>query len=347
VFTRTGATWAQQAYIKAANADAADQFGWSLALSNNGNTLAVGAQGEGSAATGINSNREDNSAADAGAAYVFVRSGSMWIQQAYIKASNAQGGDRFGFSIALTADGNALAVGAYDEDGGASGINGAVNEDAPGSGAAYVFVRRGTTWTQDAYVKQTTTVRNSALGSAIALSADGTTLAVGAVDETSLTRGIDGDESSKQDDTVSAGAIYVYGRTADGWRRQAYVKSFNIGPTDLFGMRLALSRDGSILAAGAPGQSGSGRGFKANPEELKAPESGAVYLFVRNPGRWTQQAYIKAPNADEFDQFGSGVALSADGATLAVAVNGDDSASGTDGNQNDNSLRDSGAVFVY
>ena len=347
VFARTGTTWAQQAYIKASNADAADQFGWSLALSNDGNTLAVGAQGEGSAATGINASQEDNSAADAGAAYVFVRTGAMWTQQAYIKASNAQGGDRFGFSIALTADGNTLAVGAYDEDGGASGINGAVNEDAPGSGAAYVFVRRATAWSQEAYVKQTTTVRNSALGSATALSADGTTLAVGAVDETSLTRGIDGDESSKQDNTVSAGAIYVYGRTADGWRRQAYVKSFNIGPTDLFGMRLALSRDGGILAAGAPGQSGSGRGFKANSEELKAPESGAVYLFVRNAGRWTQQAYIKAPNADEFDQFGSGVALSADGATMAVAANGEDSGSGTDGNQNDNSLRDSGAVFIF
>jgi len=347
VFARTGTAWAQQAYIKASNADAADQFGWSLALSNDGNTLAVGAQGEGSAATGINANQEDNSAADAGAAYVFVRQGATWSQQAYIKPANAQGGDRFGFSITLSADGNTLAVGAYDEDGGATGINGAVNEDAPGSGAAYVFLRKGTTWTQEAYVKQTTTVRNSALGSAVALSADGTTLAVGAVDETSLTRGIDGDENSKQDNTVSAGAIYIYGRTAEGWRRQAYVKSFNIGPTDLFGMRLAVSRDGSVLAAGAPGQSGSGRGFNASPEELKAPESGAVYLFVRNAGKWTQQAYIKAPNADEFDQFGSGVALSADGATLAVAANGDDSASGIDGNQNDNSLRDSGAVFVF
>jgi FG-GAP repeat protein len=347
VFARTGARWAQQAYIKAANADAGDQFGWSLALSQDGNTLAVGAQSEASAATGINGNREDNSAPDAGAAYVFVRRGSTWTQEAYVKASNAQAGDRFGFSITLSADGNTMAVGAYDEDGGASGINGAVNEEAPGSGAAYVFTRRGTTWTQEAYVKQTTTVRNSALGSAIALSADGTTLAAGAVDETSLTRGIDGDENSKQNNTVSAGAIYIYGRTADGWRRQAYVKSFNVGPTDLFGMRLALSRDGALLAAGAPGQSGGGRGFKANPEDLTAPESGAVYLFARGAGRWTQSAYIKAPNAEAFDQFGSGVALSGDGGTLAVAANGDDSGSGIDGDQHDNSVRDSGALFVF
>ena len=92
---------------------------------------------------------------------------------------------------------------------------------APGSGAAYVFVRRGTTWTQEAYVKQSNTVRNSALGSAIALSADGTTLAVGAVDETSLTRGIDGDENSKQDNTVPrARSTYTDGPpTAGGSRR--------------------------------------------------------------------------------------------------------------------------------
>ena len=124
------------------------------------------------------------------------------------------------------------------------------------------------------------------------------------------------------------------------------MKSFNIGPTDLFGMRLALSRDGSVLAAGAPGQSGGGRGFKANPGGLHRAGIGRRLCLLRSAGRWTQHAYIKAPNAEAFDQFGSGVALSADGATMAVAANGEDSGSGIDGNQNDNSLRDSGAVFA-
>jgi hypothetical protein len=347
VFGRTGSAWTQQAYVKASNPDESDQFGWSLALSHDGRTLAVGAQGEGSAATTINGNQEDDSAADAGAAYVFTRRGTAWTQQAYIKPANGQAGDRFGFSITLSGDGNTMAVGSYDEDGGASGIDGAINEDAPGSGAAYVFIRRGTEWTQQSYVKQSHTVRNSALGSAVALSADGGTLAVAAVDETSLSRGIDGDQKSTQNNAISAGAIYVFGRAGASWRQQAYVKSFNIGPTDLFGMRLALSRDGSVLAAGAPGQSGGGRGFAADPEAFTAPESGAVYVFVRNAGRWTQRDYIKAPNAEEYDQFGSGVALSADGATMAVAANGDDSGAGIDGDQNDNSVRDAGAVFVY
>jgi hypothetical protein len=357
VFARTGDRWVQQGYIKASNADAGDQFGWSVALNNDGSTLAVGAQSEASASAGISppspggaggtgGNQEDNSAPDAGAAYVFVRRGVTWTQQAYIKPSNAQGGDRFGFSIAVSGDGNTLAAGSYDEDGSAAGVNGVSNEEAPNSGAAYVFVRRGEAWTQEAYVKQSTTVRNSAFGSAVALSGDGATLAVGAVDETNLTRGIDGDQTSTQNNAVSAGAIYVFGR-AGGWRQQAYVKSFNIGPTDLFGVRLALSRDGSVLAAGAPGQSGGGRGVNANPEDFTAPESGAVYVFLRSGGRWMQHAYIKAPNAEPFDQFGSGVALSADGATMAVAANGEDSGSGIDGDQNNNVVRDSGALFIF
>ena len=189
MFARTGTTWAQQAYVKASNTDAGDQFGWSVALNHDGTTLAVGAQSEASGAAGINANQADNAAADAGAAYVYVRRGTAWSQQAYIKASNAQGGDRFGFCLSLSGDGNTLAVCGYDEDGGATGVNGPQNEGAGGSGAAYVFVRRGTAWSQEAYVKASNTAPNAAMGSSIALSADGNTLAVGSADEDSLSPG--------------------------------------------------------------------------------------------------------------------------------------------------------------
>jgi len=347
VFVRAGTAWTQQAYIKASNADAGDQFGWAVALNHDGTTLAVGAQSEGSAATGVNGNQADNAAPDAGAAYVFVRRGAAWTQQAYIKAANAQGGDRFGFCLALSGDGDTLAVCGYDEDGGATGVNGPVDEAAPGSGAAYVFVRRGAAWSQEAYVKPSNTTRNAAFGSSIVLSADGNTLAVNAADEDSLSPGIDGDQRSTPTDEGSAGAVYVYGRANGVWAQQAYVKSFNIGPTDLFGFRMALSRDGNVLAAGAPGETGGGRGINPKPGEGSAPESGAVYVFLRNAGRWTQHAYLKAPNADEFDQFGSGVALSADGRTLAVAANAEDSGAGIDGDQRDNSVRDSGALYIF
>ena len=349
VFVRSGPAWSQQAYVKASNADAGDQFGWSLALSHDGRTLAVGAQAEASVATGINGNQGDNSAANAGAAYVFARTGTTWSQQAYVKAFNAQAGDQFGFSVTLSGNGDTMVVGAYDEDGGGKGVNPVPDEAAANSGAAYVFVRRGTTWTQESYIKASNTVRNIAFGAAMALSADGSTLAVTAVDETNLTGGINGDERSVPNNEISAGAVYVFGRAGASWQQQAYVKSSNIGPTDLFGIRLGITGDGSMVVVGAPGHAGPGRGVNPpNPLERSAPESGAAYVFLRTGGRWSQHAYLKAPNADPYDQFGSGVAVDATGSVLVVAADGEDGGSmGIGGNQDDNAVRDAGALFVY
>src|SRR5690606_33882888 len=98
VFVRNGTVWSQQAYLKAANADAYDFFGYAVAIS--GDTVVVGAYYEDSAGSDPN----DNSAADAGAAYVFVRTGTVWSQQAYLKAANAEAGDNFGISVAISGD---------------------------------------------------------------------------------------------------------------------------------------------------------------------------------------------------------------------------------------------------
>src|SRR6266705_2462246 len=107
-----------QAYVKASNTGAADDFGFAVALSSDGNTLAVGAPGEASA--GIET---DNSAPSAGAVYVYTRSGTTWTQRAYIKASNPGAGDQFGTSVALSSDGITLAVGAPGEDSSVTGID--------------------------------------------------------------------------------------------------------------------------------------------------------------------------------------------------------------------------------
>ena len=122
VFTRdAAAAFAQQAYIKASNTNAGDEFGVRVVLS--GDTLVVGAHREDSAATGIDGNQSDNSAPDAGAVYVFTRDAAgVWSQQAYIKASNADAGDWFGRTIALSGD--TLVVGAHRETSAATGIDG-------------------------------------------------------------------------------------------------------------------------------------------------------------------------------------------------------------------------------
>jgi hypothetical protein len=117
---------------------------------------------------------------DSGALYVFTRQGAVWSQQVYLKASNTGAGDSLGCNgIALSGDGNTLAAGAFLEDGDAIGINGnAANDAAQDSGAAYVFVRRNSAWSQQAYVKAPATA-SSYFAASVSLSADGGTLAVG------------------------------------------------------------------------------------------------------------------------------------------------------------------------
>jgi hypothetical protein len=114
----------------AQNTNAADSFGISVALSADGSTMAVGALFESGAARGINGDQADNSLPFAGAVYVFTRSGTTWTQQAYIKASNTWSNDVFGASIALSADGSTLAVGAPGEDSAVPGVDGEQTNDS-------------------------------------------------------------------------------------------------------------------------------------------------------------------------------------------------------------------------
>src|SRR5690349_9185924 len=147
----------QQGYLKASNTNANDQFGYLIAFS--GDTLVVGAPQEGSNATGVNGDQANNSAPNAGAVYVFTRTGGVWTQQAYLKASNTDANDQFGVSVALSGD--TLAVGAMFEDSNATGVNGnQADNSAPGAGAVYVFTRTGGVWTQQAYLKASNTDAN-------------------------------------------------------------------------------------------------------------------------------------------------------------------------------------------
>src|SRR5205809_40256 len=107
-------------------------------------------------ATGVNGNQSDNRAPGSGAVYVFVRRGTNWSQQAYLKASNTDAFDYFGFSVAISGD--TIVVGAPYEASNATGVNGNESDNsAPQAGAAYVFVRNGTNWAQQAYLKASNT----------------------------------------------------------------------------------------------------------------------------------------------------------------------------------------------
>ncbi|MCC6139643.1 MAG: FG-GAP repeat protein [Nitrospira sp.] len=337
VFTRTNGSWTQQAYLKASNPGASDLFGSALALS--GDTLVVGAYQEDSNATGVNGDQTDNSAGDSGAAYVFTRSGGIWSQEAYLKASNAGAGDRFGSAVTLSGD--TLVVGAYQEDSAATGINGfQTDNSAADSGAAYVFMRTNGSWSQQAYLKASTVDAGDVFGSALALSGD--TLVAGATGEASAATGSNGDQTDNS--AVDSGAVYVFTRTNGSWTQQAYLKASNPGTSDLFGGTLALS--GGTLVVGATGEGSNAVGLNGDQTDNSEGDSGAIYVFTRSGSGWSQQTYLKASNTNEFDYFGSSIALSGD--RLAVGAPGEGSnAVGLNGDQADNSASNSGAVYVF
>ena len=362
VFTRSGDSWSQQAYLKASNtgrrADESDlladgdQFGFSIAVSGDGNTIAVGATTEDSAATGINGDASNDAAQSAGAVYVFSRTANTWAQQAYLKGSNTEAGDLFGYDVSLSDNGNTLVAAGYDEDGPGRGVNVDQGNGGNGSGAIYVFARSGANWQQEAYLKGSRSEGNDALGFSVSISGDGNTIAAGAGDEACLVPGINpqGCDTDKPEDASggSAGAAYVWVRNGATWTEQAFIKPSNPQLQDWFAVNLAISGDGNTLLVGAPMEDSSARGINGDQQNNAATESGAAYLFTRSGGTWTQQAYIKADNADQFDEFGVSVAVSGDGRTLITGARMESGgAMGVNGNQADNAVPESGAVYVW
>jgi FG-GAP repeat protein len=145
-------------------------------------------------------------------------------------------------------------------------------------GAAYVFVRSGGTWSQQAFIKPSNTGPNDWFGSRLALSGDGNTAAIGAALEDSGAKGIDGrqnDESASE-----AGAVYLFTRDGTSWQQRAYIKGSNTEAYDEFGSSVALDRNGSLLVASARGEDSAARGANGNQTSNAAAEAGAVYVFA-------------------------------------------------------------------
>ena len=152
MFVRSGTAWSQQAELTAADGAANDYFGTSVAIS--GSTVVVGAPSKNSST---------------GAAYVFVRSGTAWSQQAELTAADGASGDSFGTSVAIS--GTTAMVGAPSKD--------------SSTGAAYVFARSGTAWPQQAKLTAADATAGDQFGYWVGIS--GPTAVVGAPNRNSGT----------------------------------------------------------------------------------------------------------------------------------------------------------------
>ena len=134
--------------------------------------------------------REDTGATDAGAAYIFTRSGSTWSQQQKIQASDAQQADYFGYSVSISGDGNTAIVGAYQEDTGATN-----------AGSAYIFTRSGSTWSQQQKIQSSDIQSGDNFGFSVSISGEGNTAIMGARLEDAA--------------ATNAGAAYIFQKESD------------------------------------------------------------------------------------------------------------------------------------
>ena len=221
-------------------------------------------------------------ATDAGAIYVFVRTGTTWTQQAKLTAPDAAADDQFGFLVAVSGD--TLVAGSHLDD----------NPNGAEAGSVYVFSRSGATWTMAQKLIAPDGAADDRFGFPVAL--DGATLAVG----------------SYRNDTaggVDAGSVYVFVRSGASWAMEQKLTAPDGATDDQFGRWVSVSGDtlavGSILDDNANGT-----------------DAGSAYVFVRAGGAWTLQQKL-GPEGAESDQFGRSVAVSSD--TLAVGAYLDDS----------------------
>ncbi|ANW23289.1 hypothetical protein BA953_03190 [Vibrio coralliilyticus] len=367
LFSRESGSWRQVAYVKASNAGAYDRFGFNVVISGDGSTMAASSGGEDNGVSGIITDgsevTDSGFESGSGAVYLFRKNVGNWQQTAYVKPSNTDTNDWFGYSIDLSQDGTTMVVAARDEDNSAKGIitDGSEVSDiglAAESGAVYVFRNAANTWSQMAYIKASNTESGDQFGKSLSLSADGATLAVGAPNEDNGLAGIvtDGSEVLDSGSAPSSGAVYLFRFESSAWSPSAYIKASNTGSNDYFGSSVALSEDGKVLAVGAYGESNGVSGVIVDGSEVieteSAASSGAVYLFKDLSSEWKQTSFIKASNPGAGDFFGDWVALSSDATTLAVgAINEDNAAKGiiSDGSESmdDGVASNSGAVYLY
>ncbi|HUN81536.1 MAG TPA: FG-GAP repeat protein [Phycisphaerae bacterium] len=286
VYVRSGVTWTQQAKLTASDAAAGDEFGVSVAIE--GNTIVVGAASD-----------DNTGGADAGSAYVFTRSGTFWAQQAKLTASDGAAGDSFGYSVALS--GSSAIVGAGSDDT-TAGSN---------AGSAYVFIRCGTVWTEQAKLVASDGAANDAFGVSVAISGDMAIV------------GASGDDTPAGSD---AGSAYVFTRSGGAWVQQAKLTASDAGAGDQFGISVAIDRDTVIIGA-------------YTDDVPSGSNAGSVYVFTANidtcSSPWTQQAKLTASDGAAGDEFGYAVAIAHD--TAVVGVFSDDTAAGGE----------AGSMYVY
>lgn len=303
VFQRDGGgNWSQLAYLKPSNLAKSRSFGQSVAI--DGDVIVIGAPFDSESADG------NGEVANSGAAYVFERVEGGWTETAYLKSATIHADDNFGFSVDVS---------------GQTAVIGEPGEDDPGTsnpnvGAAHVFVRGVSAWTQQQRVVSSAFPQSERFGAAVTISGD--SLAVG---------------------SSAPSSVDVQHRTGVSWSLQATLPESGV-VTQRLGASLDL-RDNQLLV-GDPGDNSLATGVDGARDNSDAPLSGAAYLFERSGSNWTLAHYLKASNTAAFDGNGQAVAMT-DTILVVGADREDSNSTGVNGAQHNDLAVDAGAAYVF
>jgi hypothetical protein len=282
IFTRSGSTWTEQALLRASDAANSDEFGNAVDINGDGDIAIIGSKGD------------DDGGTSSGSAYVFTRSGSTWTQHQKLVASDDTTNDRFGSTVAISKDGMYAVIGAFQKD----------NGGATQAGAAYIFSRSGSTWTQQAKLLASDAQASDHFGCSVGISGDGTYAIIGAEFE----------DGGAGDPISGAGAAYIFKRTNTSWQQEAKILASDAQANDYFGFSVDINFDGTTAIIGAFYEDG-GAGDPYNG-------AGAAYIFTRSVNTWTQQQQLHSttPNPSNIGQFGHSVSINDDGNIAAIGA---------------------------
>ena len=234
--------------------DPGDQLG--LGVSISGNTVVAGAYAD------------DAPGVDSGSAYVFVRNGELWTQQAKLTASDGAAGDNFGLRLSVSGD-RAIVGSSLDDDG------------ADQAGSAYIFVRSGTNWTEEVKLTSPDPQLDDEFGRWVFMDGDRVIVSCHLDDHSGF---------------VDAGSAFIFHRRGGEWVQEAMLTAPEPDDGDWYARSVAIH--GSFAVVGAPRDDNAG-----------GENAGAAYLYERFGTTWVLQDVITAPDGAEEDRFGAGTGI--------------------------------------
>ncbi len=299
VMTRNGKTWgAENIKLTASDAKPKDGFGEAVAIS--GNTIIVGVP------------KADDNGESSGAAYIFRREGSSWVQETKLTPSDAAPEEQFGRDVAI--DGDVAIVGMWKDPDNIFDVPGSLLDESYGQGSVYVFENQGGAWLEQVRLIPSELRKNGVsdgFGNTVAIHGD--YLAVGA-------------ENTNVNDIEDAGAVYIFKRSGAAWLEQAQLSASDAVKEGHFGNDVALY--GDYLVVGAPGE------FNRFLDNFPDNDFGAAYIFKRSGELWLEQAKLE-PNEQELnDDFATSVSIHADRVLVGAPLS-------------DENLTDQGSAFLY